>query len=261
MEIEPRKDSARRRTSRAFSSDRGRQILVGIQIALCTFLLALAGLFVRTFDRLRAVDPGFDRAHIATFMLDLMGSGITAEGEMTLRRRLLESVRAMPGVESAAISSAGVMRGHGMIATVVPEGRQPTAADYLNTYSNSVSPGYFETMGTRMLKGRNLTERDAPGLSPSAHNVVVNEAFARRYFPGVDAIGKRVVLGSYIIRSSELSAIRILFPAGTHSPYALWHRLRLRGVCSERAHENASGNDLSGSGQGAEIDRPIAEFP
>jgi hypothetical protein len=84
------------RTSRAFSSDRGRQILLGVQIALCTFLLALAGLFVGTFDRLRAVDPGFDRAHVATFMLDLMGSGITAEGEMTLRRRLLESVRAMP---------------------------------------------------------------------------------------------------------------------------------------------------------------------
>ena len=84
------------RTSRAFSSDRGRQILVGVQIALCTFLLALAGLFVRTFDRMRAVDPGFDGAHVATFMLDLMGYGITAEGEMTLRRRLLESVRAMP---------------------------------------------------------------------------------------------------------------------------------------------------------------------
>jgi predicted permease len=168
---------------------------VGVQIALCTFLLAIAGLFVRTFDRLRAVDPGFDRLHVATFMLDLMGSGITNDGEATLRRRLLEAVRAIPGVEAAGISSVGVMRGHGMIATVVPEGRQPTSADYLNTYSNSVSPGYFETMGIRLLEGRSLTERDAPPLTPSDKSVVVNEAFARLYFPGVDPIGKRVVLG------------------------------------------------------------------
>lgn len=183
------------RTSRS-SSERGRQILVGVQIALCTFLLALAGLFVRTFDRLRAVDPGFDRAHVATFELDLMGSGITTDGEAALRRRLLERVRAIPGVEAAGISGAGVMRGHGMITTAVPEGRQPTAADYLNTYANSISPGYFETMGIRLLQGRNLTERDTPPLTPADKNVVVNEAFVRWYFPGVDPIGKRVTLGT-----------------------------------------------------------------
>ncbi len=183
------------RTSRS-SSERGRQILVGVQIALCTFLLALAGLFVRTFERLRAVDPGFDSAHVATFELDLMGSGISTDGEATLRKQLLERVRAIRGVEAAGISGAGVMRGHGMITTAVPEGRQPTAADYLNTYSNSVSPGYFETMGIRLLRGRELTERDTPPLTPSDHNIVVNEAYARWYFPGVDPIGKRVALGN-----------------------------------------------------------------
>ena len=183
------------RSSRS-SSERGRQILVGVQIALCTFLLAMAGLFVRTFERLRAVDPGFDRAHVATFMLDLMGSGITTDGEAALRRRLLERVREIRGVEAAGISNVGVMRGHGMITTVVPEGAQPTAGDYLNTYANSVSPGYFETMGIRLLQGRSLTERDTPPHTPSDQNVVVNEAFARWYFPGLDPIGKRLALGN-----------------------------------------------------------------
>jgi hypothetical protein len=183
------------RTSRASSSERGRQILVGVQIALCTFLLALAGLFVRTFDGLRAVDPGFEsrtRRHIYA-----RPDGLRDHGGR-LRSRAF-----------------GVMRGHRMIAPVVPEGSQPTAADYLNTYVNSVSPGYFETMGIRLLQGHGLSERDTPRVSSSDHlNVVVNEAFVRRYFPGRDPIGKRVMLGELhdqivgVVRDSKYRSVR-----------------------------------------------------
>lgn len=176
---------------RSTGSWRLRQALITIQIALCTFLLAIAALFVRTFDHLRSVDPGFDSAHIATFLLDLMGSGITAKDETSLRRQLLTRVRELPGVESAAISAAGIMRGHGMFTIVVFDGQNVNSPDAPIAFVNEVSPGYFDTMGMRLIEGRKLTEADT-SLGPTTPvNVVINQTFASRFFRRVDPIGKR----------------------------------------------------------------------
>ena len=99
------------RATRSSAGVRGRQALIALQIALCTFLLAIASLFVRTFRQLQRVDPGFDRDHIATFTLNLNGyTGKTA----VFLKTFTEQVRAIPGVVSVGISSIGVMRGIGI---------------------------------------------------------------------------------------------------------------------------------------------------
>ena len=136
------------RATRSSASVRGRQALIALQIALCTFLLAIASLFVRTFQQLQRVDPGFDRDHIATFTLNLNGyTGKTA----VFLKTFTERVRAIPGVVSVGISSIGVMRGTGIAMTVAPAGQRLTPADFLNTSTNSVSPEYFDTMGMHIL--------------------------------------------------------------------------------------------------------------
>jgi predicted permease len=175
------------RSARSSVGVRGRQALIALQIAFCTFLLAIASLFVRTFQQLQRVDPGFDRDHIATFTLNLNNyTGKTA----VFLKTFTERVRAIPAVVSVGISSIGVMRGTGLAMTVAPAGQRITPADFLNTSLNSVSPGYFDTMGMHILVGRALI---ASGASEPKHvgpvMVVVNQAFLQRFFPNTQPVG------------------------------------------------------------------------
>ena len=168
---------------------RGRQALITFQIALCTFLLVIASLLVRTFQRLQGTDPGFDRDHIATFTLDLTGHTGPTAGFL---RTLTERVREMPGVVSAAIAARGVMRDRGLGATVAPAGQKITRADFLNTSFNYVSPEYFDTMGMHILAGRDFIPGDAPGPKQAGPLMaVVNQAFAERFFPDTSPVGKQ----------------------------------------------------------------------
>src|ERR1017187_1470498 len=154
------------RGARSSGGWRGRQALIVFQIALCTFLLAGASLFVRTFHQLHDMDPGFDRDHVATFTGDLTLSG----NRTSLPRLLAERVEQIPGVVSAAISSRGVMRGRALGATVAPAGHAASPGDYLNSSLNEVSPGYFDTMGMRILAGRALAGSDADSSAPPSRN-------------------------------------------------------------------------------------------
>jgi predicted permease len=178
------------RGTRASGRWRGRSALIVFQIALCTVLLAGAGLLARTFEQLKRVNPGFDADHIVTFTADPSLTGYTAAQAKSFRLALMERVREIPGVVDIAIASRPLMRGSGIKMTVVPEGRPVTPADFLNTSVNSVTPGYFEMMGMRILQGRDLTQKDEPvkGVTTS---VIVNQAFAAKFFPDIDPIGRR----------------------------------------------------------------------
>jgi len=176
------------RATRSSADVHGRQALIALQIALCTFLLAIASLFVRTFQQLQRVDPGFDRDHIATFTLNLNGyTGKTA----VFLKTFTERVRAIPGVVSVGISSIGVMRGSGVAMTVAPAGQRITPADFLDTSTNSVSPDYFNTIGMHILVGRDFIPSDVPEPKHIGRvMVVVNQAFQRRFFPNTQPVGK-----------------------------------------------------------------------
>jgi predicted permease len=169
---------------------RGRQALIFIQVALCTLLLTGAGLLIRTFEELHNLNPGFDAEHVVTFTID---PPVAYEGQpgIAFFNALTDRIRETPGVASVALATRAVMRDRGFgLPGVAPVGQQPSRADYLTTSMNQITPEYFDTMGIRLLAGRVFTSSDFdPKVRPE--RVVVNQAFVRRNFPGVDPIGKR----------------------------------------------------------------------
>jgi len=138
---------------------------------------------------MQSMNAGFDRDHVATFTIDPSLRNYPPEQARALSRALLEKAAAIPGVRAAAIASRAVMRGTGMKATFGAAGRRIVPTDFLNSSINTVTPGYFSAMGMEILAGRDFTWFDHNLAEP--HAVVVNQAFARRFFPGRDPIGER----------------------------------------------------------------------
>lgn len=182
---------------RASSAMRGRQVLIFIQVGLCTFLLSGAALLIRTFKQLHEVNPGFDPRHVVTFTIDPPTLFKPGQSEESLLREttaffngLIQQVGRTPGVDSVALSVTGVLRDHGMATTVAPAGEQPATDDLLAVGMQLVSPEYFETMGIRLLQGRSLRSADIE-QERGPEKVMVNQAFVEHYFHGMDPIGRR----------------------------------------------------------------------
>ena len=184
-----------------------RWVLVALQVALCTLLLSVTGLLVSTFERLRALDPGFDREHVVTFSVDPGMLRFTPPQSRDLRLRLETAVRELPGVASAGVASRGLMRGTGLKTTYAPSGQTAAPGDFMNTSLNWVSPEYFDTIGIRFLAGRNFRPDEVPA---KPRQTVVNQAFARRFFPRGDAIGRTFGQGFWnhgAVRSYQIIGI------------------------------------------------------
>jgi predicted permease len=178
------------RTSRRW---RGRQALMVFEIALCTALLAGAGLLVRTFEQLHHLDPGFDRDHVVTFTVDPMLNNYKSEQIAPIARAWRDRILGMPGVAAVGRAQMGLMRGSGMKTTAGVNAQRLTPADFMNTSMNGVSLEYFDAMGMRVVTGRNFVAADGDRIP---RPVIVNQTFARRFFPGTDPIGKLVGGGS-----------------------------------------------------------------
>jgi predicted permease len=175
------------RGARAASGWKGRQFLLVLQIALCTLLLAGAGLLVRSFRELRGMDPGFASAQVVSFTANPTMSGVKNEDGLALLKTLMERVREMPGVDSVGAASRPLMRGSGMKMTVMHVGQTATPADFLNASFNNATADYFETVGMRVLAGRTFEDADASRKPAPA---VVNQAFVRRFFPNENSLGR-----------------------------------------------------------------------
>lgn len=167
---------------------RGRQVLIVMQVALCTMLLIGAGLTVSTLQRMQRMDAGFDHDRVATFNVSGPGANYTGDRSADLQRRLLDGARQLPGVESAAISARGLMRGSGSKITLARSGEPATTKDFMNISVHDVSPEYFETMRISWLYGRNFTGREGPRDSPRL--MIVNEAFLRLFGADANIIGQ-----------------------------------------------------------------------
>ena len=170
---------------------RTRQLLMGTQIALALVLLVASGLMVRSFARLRAIDPGFNAASSLTFNLGLPDREYpTVDAVVAAHREVIEQLSALPGVTSAAASTCLPFAGGCSGNTVRVEGRTfPRGTMPPLSLFRAVTGGYFETMGMRVLKGRSLDRDD---VDRKAAVAVVSDTFARRIFPNEDPIGKRV---------------------------------------------------------------------
>jgi predicted permease len=177
-------------------SHRARQLLMGGQVALALILLVASGLMVRSFQKLRAVDPGFDPSSTLTFSIGLPDTRYpNRHVAVDAHQRILDRLEAFPGVTRASVTtclplSAGCF-GNGLrIEGEVPDPNRPPRPW---VFFRGVGAEYIEAMGMPLLHGRSLERTD---IDHREANIVVNKAFADAYFPGQDPIGKRVQSGA-----------------------------------------------------------------
>ena len=167
--------------------------LVVAELALAMVLLVAAGLLVRSFNKLTAVDLGFDRNNVLTARISLPRSKYkTPEQSLAFQQQLLQQVKALPGVESVGTINHTPLSGFGLIVFTQIEGVPPIDRKEPPIGVGVVSPEYFQTLRIPLLTGRLVDERDGPQSQKVA---VVNQAFAQRFFPGGDVLGKRVGFG------------------------------------------------------------------
>jgi putative ABC transport system permease protein len=186
------RDGARGSTESA-QRGRVRSILVASEIALALMLLTGAGLTMRSFIALRAIDPGFVPRGVLTAEVSLKGTAEQPAGRrLSFYTTALERVRQLPDVESASLINHAPIAGDIWGSSFIIEGRpRPEPADVPTAAYRVVYPGYFKTMRLPILRGRDVTDADRLG-SPDV--VLVNDFFARRYWPNEDAIGKRIAI-------------------------------------------------------------------
>jgi putative ABC transport system permease protein len=174
-------------------SDRARAVLVAAQVALSLVLLIGAGLMVRSFARLQAVDPGFDPENVLTGRVQLAGERFRASSAATaFFDQLLARVEKVPGVESAGAINWLPFGGDGSATSYWIEGRPvpPPTSEFVADV-RAVDPRYFRTMRIRVKRGDPF---DARANTESPKQVVVNEAFVRVHFPASNPIGEHVLM-------------------------------------------------------------------
>jgi putative ABC transport system permease protein len=166
-----------------------RRVLVVAEVALALILLVSAGLLWRGLNHLFAINPGFDANRLLTMQVQTSDRRFNKETNDQFFARALESVRQVPGVTTAAFTSQLPLSGdddeYG-----ISEGNDPKAT--YNVFRYGVSPGYFETIGLPLRRGRLLDAHDTAGAPLS---LVISESLAQRMFPNQDPIGRRVHVG------------------------------------------------------------------
>lgn len=171
------------------SSGRTRDVFVASQLAMSVLLLIVAALFVRTLQRSMAMDPGFTPDDVLIATTNLAPHGYDTERGRVFHAQLLDRVHAMPGVESAALAQVAMLTGESDSFgpwRAEPDGEAVAAGQ------NVVDSGYVETLRLDVVAGRGITATDVEG-APAV--VVVNETFARRFWPGENPIGRVVLRG------------------------------------------------------------------
>ncbi|HXI39413.1 MAG TPA: ABC transporter permease, partial [Bryobacteraceae bacterium] len=182
------KEGARNATQSSRVLDR---LLVIAQVALSFVLIAGAGLFVRTLQNLWAVNMGYERDNILMFSVDAKLAGYPPDRAAAVYREILERLQALPDVQSASASIVRPVDDQFYLIDQINEvdGRGLPDRDAISVAWNAMSQGYFSTVGTPVLLGRDFSPRDKENASPV---VIVNETLARRAFRGQNPIGHRL---------------------------------------------------------------------
>jgi putative ABC transport system permease protein len=177
------------------SNHRLRSSLVIAEIAIAMLLLVGAGLLLRSFERMQETEAGFATGHLLIADLPLSPNAYPKpEQRFEFFDRILDSVRALPGVKSAGAASFLPMSGNGSLINFNIYGHPPKGPrEFVAAGYRTVTAGYFETLNIPLLAGRTFTRADdekAPGV------VIVNASFAKQYIPGESPIGHRMQLGA-----------------------------------------------------------------
>jgi putative ABC transport system permease protein len=187
--------SLRERAGTGFGGVRLRKCIVTLQVAFSLILVVGAALFVRTLTGLLAKGPGFETSGILSFAIAPVKSGYSRADAARLVRRLDEEVRALPTTRnSGAARNAFLTGGSWRNSTTIQADRRIVTG---NVNLNAVSPGFFSTLGIRMLAGRDFDARDSrPAGETGLRSAIVNEAFVKRYLAGRDPLGIYIGEGS-----------------------------------------------------------------
>jgi len=187
-----------------------RRTLVVVQVALSLVLLMGSGLFLRSLRHLRTVDPGFEPTNLVRFKLDPTLSGRDVESTKAFYRELRERLEAIPGVESVGLAVIAIMEGNEWDSTVRVEGYRSQDGEDMNPHFNSVSPGYFRTLGIPFVAGQDFDHRLG---TPARKAVIVNQTFARRYFGDRSPLGYHLGFEAAPDEPPELEIIGVVADA------------------------------------------------
>jgi putative ABC transport system permease protein len=175
--------------SGAKSAARFRMTLATAQIALSMALLISAGLFTKSLLNVTRVDLGLNREKLIVFSISPAQSGYTADRTRALFERVEDEISAMPGVTSVTASMVRLISGNNYGSSFTVQGFQAGPETDTSSMYDRGGPDYFRTLGIPLLRGREFTRSDTLG-SPKV--AVVNEAFAKKFNLGMDAVGKRM---------------------------------------------------------------------
>ncbi len=177
-----------------YRRSRLRNSLIVAQVSLSFVLLIAAGLMARSLQSVQTLGPGFETEHAAVMSVNLSLQGYDEARAQEFYRQLTARVESLPGVRSASITSFLPLSLHYLGVGVYPEGQAPArVARVPEAMLGSVGLNYFASMGIPLIAGRDFTaqdKKDAPSVA------IINETFARRFWPGQSAVGKRFHVGS-----------------------------------------------------------------
>jgi putative ABC transport system permease protein len=184
----PLKDGTRGTTAGGTGLRRG---LIVVEVALSVVLLVAAGLLLRSFDRLRSVDPGIDSTRAVSFRTNVPGQRYDTDDKVaSFYSSAVDRLRALPGVRAAGATARMALEGYAWTGDLFIDGQPDVWGRELR--HKSITPGYFEAAGLPLLRGRDFNSRDTASGLPVA---IVNEALVKRYFPDANPIGQRIAFG------------------------------------------------------------------
>ena len=197
---------------------RFRRLTVGVQIGLSLILLVGAGLFSRTLSNLKSVDVGFSTDHLLTFQLDPRLAGYQPSAVTSLYNRLLDTLRAQPGVQSVGMTDSPVLVQSDSTFSIDVPGYQAQEGERMSFQWEHVTPDYFSTLRLPLLAGRVFTDGDTP---TSNKVVIVNQSFVRK-FAGTpeQALGRTFTVGKAKQPLSIVGVVKDAKHSSVHDPFA-----------------------------------------
>ncbi|HUI40451.1 MAG TPA: ABC transporter permease [Terriglobia bacterium] len=195
-----------------------RSALVVAQVGLSLCLLIGAGLFVRTLNNLSRLGPGFPVERLIGFELDPSLAGYNSERTKIFYRQLTDTFQSIPGVQSVGLASMRILVGNEWDSSMTVEGYNPARpGDHAEPYMNQIGSNYFATLGVPIVEGRDFTPNDSREVKhgPEPDNwtpttVIINQEFARRYFPGQDPIGRHLGFGTDPGTPTEMTIVGVV---------------------------------------------------
>jgi predicted permease len=188
--------SLRERGGTAFGGFRMRKMIVTVQIAFTLILVTGAALFVRTLTGLLAKGPGFDTSSLISFGIEPVLSGHSPSEAGQLIQRLHAEIHALRSTRNSAVTRFQLLTGGSWNNPMTIQTDQRITTDR-GVHLNAVTPGFFATLGIRIVAGRDFDEHDTlPMSGASRRTAIVNEAFAKRYFRGRSPLGALICQGS-----------------------------------------------------------------